>query len=126
MARRVPPQVPAATTSPFPAAEVAPVPAPSMPGGAPGLLPGAATKIHFPGVAEFAAGRSEEAPDAPKAKRFVVYDCPKPAAGPQGYRVLLGSCISFMVDGKVVDTNAYDIDLLKAQGVKLRELDEEG
>lgn len=127
MARRIAPAQQPAPDSPFASqaaeARTAQVAAPSLPGGASGILPNASTKIHFAGEVAAFAGRSEESQDAPKPRRFVVFDCPKPPAGPQGFRVLLGGCVSYMMDGKIVDTNAYDVEMLETQGVKLRELD---
>lgn len=131
MARRLPPggASAAALSTPFAsqaenAAHVA-VPSPSLPGGAAGVLPGATTKIHFPGEANPGAHVGPDPEDAPKVERFRVVDCPKPPGGPHGFRVLLNGMISYMADGKVVDTNCYDVDMLRRQGVKLQPIEDD-
>ncbi len=97
--------------------------APSFPGGALGVLPGASSKIHFPGVSEsHAAAGPEPEGEIPKIARYEVYDCPKPPHGTTGFRVNMNGCLSYMVDGKQVDGNSYDIEALKRQGVKLKHI----
>ena len=55
-----------------------------------------------------------------------MYSCPgmirpKPPNGaPAGYKIVLNGSLSYLVDGKVIDSNMYAVEALKAQGVKLR------
>lgn len=125
MTRRIPPangQAPAAPDANIVTGQ------PMMPGGASGIHPDAATKINFPGVptsfAKASPEQPEGAPEIPKVGVYVVKDCPKPAGGPVGYRVLLNGVISFFPDGKRITTTTYDVEALKRQGVKLDHLED--
>lgn len=122
MTRRIAPSASAPVTPGAPVMTAQPV-APSMPGGAVGVLPGASSKIHFPGVpSSFAAAGPAPEGEIPKVARYVVFDCPKPPGAPAGFRVNLNGVLSYMQDGKQVDGNSYDIAGLERQGVKLKHL----
>lgn len=130
MARRVPPPNPAADAPLAPGAadpNAAP-PAPALPGGTSGvlippgsdLLPGATRKIYFPGEAFGTAAPPTDPAPSVRVERFVVQNCPRPAGGTPGFRVVLNGTICHMVDGKIVDSTMYDLDALRKQGVDLK------
>ncbi len=84
------------------------------PGGADGVIPDAAKDIPNPGVAEASAFREPPA-DAPKAKQFMVMN-----AG--GVHIMYGGVRTLLKQNKVIDETTYDLELLRRQGVQLREL----
>lgn len=131
MARRVAPTQNTAAPHSMPTSSPAGAVLAPVPGGASGILPagasrieGASTKIHFAGVAESAADPGPVPDEVLKVKRYEVVDAPRRGPGePEGYRVLIGGVLGWIRDGKVVDHTMYDIEGLKQQGVKLRELE---
>jgi hypothetical protein len=59
-----------------------------------------------------------DAPPPPKVRRFIVE-----GAGPAGRGVMLDGYRANFRDGKICSEKDYDIEVLRAQGVRLRELE---
>lgn len=109
MARRLPEQKSDAT------------PSTEIPGGAPGLperafVPEAAHEIPEPGKAVARAAPSPEAVEV-EVKRYRVTNPPR--SGMSGYPILYNGVRTLLAQGKIVDSNTYDLDYLKRQGVTL-------
>lgn len=99
--------------------KLVPTPMPAMRGGSFGIIPEAEKRVHFhlgKPLAQGQTGRS--APKPPK--KFIVTDGPRNGTGK----------VTFMYDhqrvavsiGKEILETAYDVDMLRRQGVRLEEI----
>lgn len=90
-------------------------PAPELPGGAVGVIAGAATEIPNPGEAKTQAAREPGPPLDVKITRYRVM---------QSRPILYAGVRTELKAGKVLDTLTYDVEYLKRQGVQLECLGE--
>jgi hypothetical protein len=92
-----------------------------LPGGAAGVIPEASQKIHF-------AGETEGGPGAPPTEASIAvrptrYRVDGPGPNRDGtWPCLYGGLRIDLKPGKVFDTASYDVEKIRAQGVKVTEL----
>lgn len=85
-----------------------------------GPIPGASTEIVVPGenAQPGLVVERRDLPPAPLPKRYRV------VAGPSGAAFMHHGYKTMLRDGKVVDETTYPISVLRAQGVRLQEIEE--
>lgn len=86
-------------------------------GGAVKVIAEAAKTIPEPGKAVASAAPAREPTPEVKIERYRVTNAPRP--GMAGYPILYGGVRTLLAQGKIVDSNTYDLDYLKRQGVTL-------
>ncbi len=91
-----------------------------IPGGGEGVIQEASTMINVPGATANAGAPPTPEAEAVKPSRYRVEG---PGPNKDGtWPVLLGGLRVDLRPGKVFDTASYDVDKIRAQGVRLTEL----
>lgn len=114
MARRLP-------TTNEPQKTDAPAPVVTEEGAAVKVIAEAAKTIPELGKAVASAAPAREPAPEVKVERFRVTNPPRP--GMAGFPILYGGVRTLLTQGKIVDSNTYDLEYLKRQGVTLEPVD---